>query len=289
MLKKLISDIVQHNVTTDAWIWLTGKAELVAKEEKAKELNASFAVLPRKTGKNIISLTEDQKQQLARLRNGFSVENWPTDRLSRVWLLLQPDPAVRDAYLQKIENLFSGAEMNELISLYSSLPLLTYGDAWKWRCAEGIRSNIAGVHEAIMYENPYPFEQLDEPSWNQMILKAFFTDKQVERIVGLDKRANHQLASILIDYAHERLAAHRSVNIQLWRLVGRFIDEDSFGDILKLFHTGNEREKKAAALACAQSEYHACQTLLNKSDKLKRDITSNKLTWESLIRESAVV
>jgi hypothetical protein len=75
-----------------------------------------------------------------------------------------------------------------------------------------------------MYENPYPSKHLDEPAWNQMVLKAFFTEKNVERITGLDERANERLASILVDYAQERQSAHRTVNPQLWRLVEKFVD-----------------------------------------------------------------
>ena len=109
-----------------------------------------------------------------------------------------------------------------------------------------------------MYENPYPFEQLDEPAWNQMVLKAFFTDKRVERITGLDQRANENLAAILFDYAHERWAAHRPVNIQLWRLAGKLVSENTLPDIRKLFSEGSSTEKQAAALACWQSGYEDC-------------------------------
>src|SRR5699024_3254500 len=119
------------------------------------------------------------------------------------------DPADKDTYFRIIENLFLAAEMSELVALYSSLPLLAYPELWTKRCAEGIRSNIGSVLESIMYQNPYPAENLNQAAWNQLVLKAFFTDKAVNNIYGLEERANSELASILSDYAHERWAAHR--------------------------------------------------------------------------------
>src|SRR5690606_25892594 len=104
-------------------------------------------------------------------------------------------------------------------------PLFAWPAQWISRCAEGIRSNMAPVLESIMYDNPFPAEQLDENSWNQMVLKAFFTDKNVNRIYGLDARANRSLALTLSDYAHERWAAGRSVNPLLWRLMSGYIDD----------------------------------------------------------------
>ena len=81
---------------------------------------------------------------------------------------------MREAYINRIENLFPQAEMNELVALYSSLPVLAYPEAWKLRCAEGIRSNIGIVLEAIMYHNPYPANNLDEDSMESIGAESFF-------------------------------------------------------------------------------------------------------------------
>ena len=153
---------------------------------------------------------------------GFSMESWNIHRLCRVWLLMQINASEKENYLNKIETIFRTAEMNELVALYSALPLLQYPKEWIMRCAEGIRSNIGIVLEAIMYENPYAFNNLDESAWNQMVLKAFFTDKDINRIYGLEKRANKKLSATLFDYANERKAANRVVNKDLWPLMEKF-------------------------------------------------------------------
>ncbi len=72
--------------------------------------------------------------------------------------------------------------------------------------------------EAIIHRNPYPAVWLDEPAWNQLVMKAFFTDKDIGQITGLERRANKNLAGILNDYARERQAAGRAINPYLWEV-----------------------------------------------------------------------
>ena len=169
--------------------------------------------------------------------------------------------------------------MNEQVALYSSLPFLSYPDNWKLRCAEGIRSNIGTVLEAIMYHNPYPATYLDEPAWNQLIMKAFFTDKNVNNIAGLDARANQNLANMLFDYVEERWAAHRKANPQIWRLVAPYMDESHFYMLEKLFNEGDETEKQAAALACSQTQFEKAKKLLEQHEEYQSAIDNKTLNW----------
>jgi hypothetical protein len=220
--------------------WLQQQAALVREEKGVTALNRSFAFIPRKTGVGAAGAGGAVVAGAAGGAvagggtptgplgggSGAAVAGWAIDRICRVWLLMQVDSADQSVYLEKIDNLFSGASMNEEVALYSALPVLAYPGEWQKRCAVGVRSNIGPVLEAIMYDNPYPGEHLAEPAWNQMVLKAFFTDKDVRRIVGLDQRANPSLAGMLFDYARERKAAGRGVDPQLWRLTAPFPEAD---------------------------------------------------------------
>lgn len=280
--KNVITAIINRHVTPDTFKWLEEKVILIREEKGSTQLNLSFAAVPRKTGRQLIKITGDERKIIEYVHNGFCIDDWTVDRLSRLWLLMQTDSSGKNVYCQKIENLFKGAEMNELAALYSSLFFFAYPQEWKKQCAEGIRSNIGIALEAIMYNNPYPFKYLDDLAWNQLVLKAFFTEKNVNRIIGLDERANKELALILIDYANERWAAHRSVNPQLWRLVAKFIDETTFKNIEKAFRSNDEKEKQAAALACFHSNYTPARNLLDKEPFLKSAIGENKLNWTTL-------
>lgn len=271
-MKDLLWEVIIKNTPAETQEWLQ---KMGATQNSAANFNTAFMLTPRKTGKAIIQLSEEEKEKISSVRSGFSIEGWAIDRLCRIWLLLQLGAEDKDKYFRTIENLFLSAEMNELVALYSALPVLAHPEIWVKRCAEGIRSNIAGVLEAIMLQNPYPAENLEQAAWNQMVLKAFFTEKQVQSITGLDARANKELAYTLADYAKERWAAGRKVNPMLWRLVGKFIDERIFKDILIGLAHDDATEKNAIALAAKESNYQPAKDLF-KGD-------TGVLNWDSFI------
>jgi len=282
LLEMLLGSIIKQQVKPETFEWLEEKARLIREGRDTTALSVSFAAVPRKTGRLIAEITGNEQKEISRLYPGFTVDHWPIDKLTRLWLLLQVDAVDARNYHDRIESLFRDAEMNELAALYSFLPVFVYPEDWILRTAEGIRSNIGIVLEAIMYENPYPAGYLPEQAWNQLVLKAFFTDKDVNRIIGLDAKANKALASILIDYAHERQAAHRTVNPQLWRLVSKFIDQQNIHDIEKLFEDGHITERRAAVLACFHSDYPPAKELLEKEPVILASIKANQLNWSSL-------
>jgi hypothetical protein len=225
VLSDLLGRLLQKNIPVTGWDWLLQKAGLLNGENGTTVFYTAFTALPRFTGKSIVQVSAVEEQEIRQQRNGFSVTGFSSDRVGRIWLILQLAAENKTSYLQTINQLFLSAEMNELVALYSALPVFAYPQDWESRCAEGIRTNIASVLEAIVYENPYPAEYLSEAEWNQMILKAIFTGKEINRIIGLDERANPALSYMLIDYAHERQSAGRTVDPQLWRLADRFTDE----------------------------------------------------------------
>jgi hypothetical protein len=283
-IKKIVSAIIRENLSPEAWSWLAEKC--VLGNHSAQQLNFGFVGMPRKTGRAVIHFTIEQGKALSLARPHFTIDKWPIDRLCRVWLLLHIDAGKKDNFFNSIENLFLSAEMNELVALYSSLPVLPWPELWRSRCAEGIRSNIGIVLEAIICNNPYPSEQLSEAAWNQLVMKAFFTDKPIHQIIGLDQRANKELANMLSDYANERWAASRTVNPQLWRCVGRFIDEKNFSNIQRLDLSNDAIEKEAAALSCRDSDFPAAKELLDNNDLLKSQIESGQLSWDTLAKKT---
>lgn len=283
-LKALIGQIIFKNTNENCIHWLNDCAGGVSKGN-GSPINPAFAIIPRKTGRNKIEIKEEAAAALHQLRQNFIINEWSIDRLCRVWLLLHLETTDRMKYIHTIERLFMAAEMNEQVALYGALPVLAYPEYWHKRCAEGIRSNIGIVLESIMCNNPYPAEQLEQPSWNQMVLKAFFTEKPVYKIIGLDERRNKELAGILSDYSHERWAAGRPVNPMLWRCMAPFIDEKIFPDIERLASSTNEPERKAAFLACLQSDYQPAKILMNTHPALQPFKENTGMSWNALIAE----
>lgn len=250
-------------------------------EKKISDFNFTFTAIPRLVEKTIIHPDKKEADALTHIRKNFSVDGWALDRLVRCWWVLQLPSEDEAQYVQQIENMFKSAEMNEQVALYSTLPLMAWPESFRHRASEGIRTSMSVVYAAVALENPYPSEYLEEAAWNQMVLKAFFMGQPVNRIIGIEERANKKLAYILSDYAHERWAAFRPVDPLLWWPVSKFVDEQLFPDLQKLFSSENELEKKAAALACAESDYEPAKKLLDQHPELKNQVEKGKLSWES--------
>lgn len=273
----LFEVILQQNLTSEGFQWLKEKTSTLS---NPSQFNTTFVTLPRKTGKQRLNITSDQLTQVSSVRQGLNISGCTADRLARSWIILQLDAGDKTKYFSNIENLFRSGEVNELVALYSSLPLLAWPEMWVARCSEGIRSNIADVLKAIMCNNPYPSENLSEPAWNQLVLKAVFTEKPLSQVIGLDKRANKQLAKTLSDYAHERWAAHRPVIPELWRCVGPFIDDEILPDVQKLLSSADSFENEAAALAIYHSPFDPAKKLL--PGVYKSAIERGTLSWNIL-------
>lgn len=281
-MRRVLSEILHTHLDQAQWEWLEQQQQQYAAGKAGSWYTMIFSAIPRFVGKAIVEPGQSVKSRLQDIRPGFTLGAWPADRLARSWWLLQLPVADSAAYIRSVERLFLAAEMNEQVALYGSLPLLAFPESFTRRCAEGVRTNISSVFEAVALDNPYAAQYLEEGSWNQLVLKAFFMDVAVNRIEGLDQRANPKLAHILSDYAHERWAAGRPVNPVLWRPVGPFIDAELYKDILRLSESESDAEKKAAVLACRASSFATARSLLERFADWNQQAERGELDWESL-------
>lgn len=218
-VENLFTYLLETRLRPDAYSWLSNIAATFKNTSDLKPLNRVFAQVPRYASKDPLGREDKAIQDLNVLIPGYDLSDWTIETFCRVWLLQQLPAGDQDNYVKSINMLFVGAELQELVALYKALPVLQYPTYWVSRCEDGIRSNIGNVLEAIMYHNPYPSQYLSEAAWNQMVLKAFFTDKDVVKIYGLQERVNPALQATLADYVQERLAAGRSVNPEIYKLM----------------------------------------------------------------------
>lgn len=266
--------------------WLNQKMDLAA-AGKDKDFYLAFSSAPRFVGKEKLQYTAADAHKARLLRKGFDPSRWSTAQTARTLLLLSLPYTDAGAFQSKVETLYSTADMGELVALYAALPLLPHPELFRKRAAEGFRTNMGDVFEAIALDNPYPADYMEEDAWNNMVLKTLFVGKPIYRIYGIEQRSNAKLARILSDYAHERWSAGRPVSPELWRPVSPFIDDVILKDIQKLFSQPNELEQEAAALVCAQSNSAPAKELLNAHPQLKSRVENGEITW-SLIGDKTL-
>ena len=213
-----------HQSSTEGLDWLDGKIEEIVKTANKRTLFTSYSAVPRYLGKQKLNLSE-KDLQAAGLVAGWNPVDMTTDRAGRILLLLSFPSEDSDRYVATLEQIIAAADVEEAIAFYRSLSLLPYPERFKLRAAEGIRTNMTSVFNAVALNNPYPAQYLDDLAWNQMVLKALFVGSPLHPIYGLKRRNNQQLCQMLIDYARERLAAKRTVSPELWELVMPFKPE----------------------------------------------------------------
>ncbi len=272
-------------VASEGLTWLSQKQEQIATGTTARVLFSAFGAVPGYTGKKDLELTQEDLQAAETIRKGWSPADWSVDQAGRTLLLLTLPHNEPEKYLASLEKLFAAADVGELVALYQSLPILPYPEQYIALAKSAIRSNMTAVFNAVALHNPYPTDYFNEHIWNQMILKAVFVGSPLHLIWGLDRRANPELARMLVDYAHERWAAKRTVTPELWRLVAPFADAEMIADLEKVLNDVDATQQQAAALACSQSPSPDVQALLQSHSDLQLLIQEGSLTWNSFNKE----
>lgn len=265
--------------------WLKGQEAVLRDGAKPSQLYLSFSLVPRFTGKEPLRLAEQDLAIARQVRPNWDAGDLTVDQAVRLWLLQTVDLSA-EPFHGCLDTLFATADLAELVLLYRGLPLYPDPDRFRLRAAEGIRSSMKIVFEAVALRNPYPYEQLPDDAWNQMVLKALFLESSLHCIFGLDRRRNAVLARMLHDYAHERWSAGRPVSYELWRCVGPFLTGDRLEDLERVLNSDDPRQKQAAALALACSPDPKARQLLKTSPALSIAVSTRTITWQSLTAAS---
>ena len=220
----ILSNWLKKRLTEQNFAWLNQKITKITNHASEKILFTSFSAVPRHLGKEKLNLSLKELQSVSSIA-GWNPVDWTIDQAARSLLLLSFPAIDAAAYVATLDKIIAAADVEEAIAFYQSLPLLPYPEKFQLRAAEGIRTNMSSVFNAVALNNPYPAQYLDDLAWNQMILKALFIGSPLKAIYSLQSRNNRQLSQMLIDYARERLAANRTVSTELWHLAEPFQPE----------------------------------------------------------------
>lgn len=212
----LLDSWLQRQLKAETTAWLRDTCARIPADGGQRALFIAFGVVGRRSGRDPLQLAPADLAAATAARGGWDPSRWSLDQTARTRLMLALPSRDAGAWLTTLDQLFAAAGLEELVALYQALPLLPHQERLAPRIAEGVRSNMSSVFNAVALDNPIAAERLDEGAWNQMVLKALFIASPVARMVGAGRRANATLAQMLIDYARERLAARRPVPVDLW-------------------------------------------------------------------------
>jgi hypothetical protein len=261
--------------------WLEEQLAKLGAAAGDRDLYIALGLVPRKLGKADLELSAAELKAAGKARSGWDPRGWSVDQAARILILLHSGGA-GETFATRFVQLCRTADVAEAIAFYRGLPLYPDPPMLEAQAAEGTRTNMRAVFEAVAHRSPYPREQFAENRWNHMVLKALFVGSALRPIQGLDARANPALARMLCDYAHERWAAGRPVSPELWRCVGRFADTEALADLQRVLATGSAIERRAAALALAACPDAKARELLGQAPDLAAAVARGELTWDNL-------
>jgi hypothetical protein len=265
-----------------ACTWLREAVARLRAGATERELYLLVSQVARRVGKAPLVLANDELAAAAGSRQGWDPRDWSTDNAARVLLLLASTQDGAEIS-RRLDRLCAAADIDELVAFYRGLPLYPDPPRHALRAAEGVRSNMRVVFEAVAHRNPYPAEQLPEDAWNQMVLKALFVGSLLAPIAGLDTRANATLARMLRDYAHERWSAGRPVSPELWRCVGPFAGGEVLADLARVLESGQPAERAAAVLALRSAPDPAARPLLDRHAALRDAVAARGANWTTVL------
>ncbi len=174
--------------------WLDERLTKISRAATSVDLAIAVGLAPRKLGKADLDLSVDEVRAARDLRPGLDASTWSVDQAARILFVLASYAGDDAAFAKALEQLFQSGEISEHIALLRGLPLYPAAQRLVPRAAEGLRSAMQPVFEAVAHQNPFPKERFDEAQWNQMVLKALFIGSRLAPIPGIDQRRNAGLA-----------------------------------------------------------------------------------------------
>ncbi len=231
--------LVSTKLTSKELVWVSTKTAIVSDIETSHKFKVFFSLVARFISSDNPSWDKNETETMEAIYPGFSKSIWSKQDLVRACLMIALDPSINKPLLLSF---FEIAEMKEQVALYKGLYLLENASSFRNQVAEGIRTNMVNVFDAIASGNPYPKTYLDEDAWNQLILKSFFMDRKLYLIQYVDQGKNENLANMLQDYVKERWAAGRQVSLEIWRMINGYLREDIKALFSKRTFEGKENE-----------------------------------------------
>jgi len=278
----VLTQMLAARLDAAAASWLHDSLASLAGGGSDRDLYRCVSLASRKLGKAPLSPDAAALTAAAQARPGWDPSPWTNDQAARVLMLLATG-VEGERFVSRLDALCATADVDELVAFYRGLPLYPDAPRHRARAAEGIRSNMKLVFEAVAQRNPYAAEQLADEAWNQMVLKALFVGSALHPVDGLDRRANPALARMLGDYAHERWAASRTISPELWRCVGPFAKGPLLQDLARVLDTGTAPERAAAVLALRDSTDPEVQALLARHKTLCDAVATCGTDWTSVL------
>ena len=232
-------------VREDALGWLEETAAgLAAGQAPATTAAAAFVGASRRIGRAPLG----PALPVAAPEGPVPTEGWAADDAARAVVLLAAAAGAPDQLAGLVDELYREGDSREKRAVIRALPLLPDAGRFVELALDAGRTNETDLFAVLACDNPYPARHYPEAAWNKLVMKAAFVGAPLDRVIGLERRANPELCRMALDYVDQQESAGRSFPPELWLVIGPSATPAALGRMIGyLNHSVAEVRRGAAA------------------------------------------
>ncbi|HJR70544.1 MAG TPA: EboA domain-containing protein [Gammaproteobacteria bacterium] len=220
-MQERIAEGLEALLDGDGSCWLAAaRAEIMRTEEPRRVLERLFPTVARALGRR--DVPDEARIEID--GEAHALRGWQTCDVGRALLLLAGSTRLPPAELAA--KLYRAGDESERAAIVRSLSLLPEGATLKPVALDAGRVNSVTLFGALALDNPYPAAHYSEHEFNQLVLKTLFMGLPLGAVVGLERRANAELARMCGDFYDERTAAGRNAPVDIWLALVPFAPAD---------------------------------------------------------------
>jgi hypothetical protein len=250
--RELLAAMLRRRLPARAAAWLEASSDEIRGGVTSLRFASLLSLASREARRHALEPDAREADAAWQSLPGWRLEGWSVLDAARVCLVLAHPGLASSAFEGMLEECFRFADEGELCALYRSLAHLPGGHRFARRAAEGCRTNMRSVFEAVACDTPYPARCLDDLAWRQLVIKALFLGVPLARVHGAAERLSPELARMALDLADERRSAGREVPPDLWLCLGPFAGPRGIASLERELSSSNAPGRRTAALALAR-------------------------------------
>ncbi len=258
--------------TAEAHAWLESAA--------GGAVASAFAEAARRLGRE--PLRAEPGEALEGPLDPVPLAAFSADVAGRVALLMSLGEARPEALNDAVEALYREGDTNEKIAVVRALSLLPDQARFVWIALDAGRTNETDLFRAVACDNPFPARHYPELEFNKLVMKAAFVRAPVDRIAGLLRRANPELARMAMEHIDEQESAQRGFVPELWPAIAAHPPPGAIGRMLGYASHSVSAQRLGAVRGLAVAAQPRTRSFLAERLELERDESVREALLEAL-------
>ena len=146
------------------------------------------------------------------------------------------------------------------------------------------RTNESDLFACLTTSNDFPNRYYSDNQFNQLVMKAAFSDFDLGQIAGLQARSNPELARMGMEYVDERLAAGRSFPASLWLAIAPCNPPGACARMLGELQHSQSARRRLAAIALGLTGDSRVRSFLEERLAMESDSQTRENIESSIAR-----